>query len=101
MKTAAFCLSVNSSSAGILSRLDGVEVNLSDGNIQLKRALGSAAPDARAAADAVVDDDDDDDDIDDDDAGCMFTELISLVAQGLCVYSKTVMTTVGLSSEYR
>ena len=76
MNTAAFCLSVSSSSAGILSRLDGVEVNLSDGNIQLKRALGSAAPDARAAAVAVVDDDDDDD------AGCMF---ISLVAQGLCV----------------
>ena len=83
MKTAAFCLSVNSSSAGILSRLDGVEVNLSDGKIQLKRALGSAAPDARAAADAVVEDDDDD--VDDEDAGCMITELISLVAQDLCI----------------
>lgn len=44
MKTAACWRCDNSSSTGIELFIDGVELNFSDGNIQLNRAFGNAGP---------------------------------------------------------
>ncbi len=57
MKTAACCRKANSSSGGIPSRFDGVEVNFSVENIQLNLAFGNVGADEFVV---VVDDDDDD-----------------------------------------
>jgi hypothetical protein len=54
MKTAAFCLRSNSSSADTRSSIEGVDMNLSAGKIQLNLALGNAGPDVVIVVFVVV-----------------------------------------------
>lgn len=67
MKTAACWRKDNSSSAGILSRMDGVDVNFSAGKIQLKRAFGNVEPGVPIVVIAGVGNDDD---------GCIMSSLL-------------------------
>ena len=48
MNTAAFCRKASSSSGGIPSRFEGVEMNFSAGKIQLNLAFGNAGADELA-----------------------------------------------------